>query len=179
MESGKGNNVIIKLLSMNPWFLLLVFTISLVFALIAFMSNIKSLNYKLPSYDKLQYVEGTVENFDFGPGRNNIFFELVLTNKETYYLNQHIAYYKGLPQVIQKGSNVKFYIDNSYKNSFPNQIYEMEIDGNMYLSYKDSCEFLLSYYADGIKNGDRLIIVAFVACAYVCISFAVQLLRKR
>ena len=84
MEGSKRKGIM-KIFLINPWVLFFTLCISIVFAVIAFMSNIKTLNYMLPTYDELQVIEGKVEKFSLGPGRNNVFFELTLSDKKTYY----------------------------------------------------------------------------------------------
>lgn len=178
MKSNKVKNIIMKLFSINPWFLLLMLFISAVLAVVCFMSNTRMMNYTLPSYDRLQYVEGTVESFNRGSGRGNILFELTLNNNEVYYLNQYIIYYADVPQTVEKGTNVKMLIDSDYRNGFPNQIYELEINQNKSLLYEECCDVLISYYKEGLKSGERMFLGSFIICAYVCISLAVQLLNK-
>ncbi len=166
------------LLNQNPWALLMVFLFSIVFAIIAFWGNTKTLNYSLPTYTELQVMEGIVDDFSVGSGKDNVYYELVLDNK-TYYLNKYIVYDNGLLEIIQKGAKVKIWSDDHYKDTIPNQIYEIEINENKCLSYQGSCDFLISYYYQkGALSGTRLMLLAFIACAYVCASFAFQLRYK-
>lgn len=182
MEASKKDTVGQKFLRIvNPWALIFEMGV-LSFVFIATFAHIlQTLNYFVPQYKELQYVEGTVEKFDYGPGGvSTVFCELYLEEGGCYNMSKYIALYmdaEGMRHpgltfgLLKKGVPVEIWIDPDYKEHFPNQIYAMNINGEKYFSYDESVPFLFSFYYDGAKSGLKWIFTIYIICMVVCILF--------
>lgn len=185
MEMKEKSPGWLKIFFLDPGLLCCVFVFCMIGFLVFLWGGIHTLNYTVPVQSQLQVIEGTVEKYELGGGKNKAYCELTLEEGGTYYLNDDIVFDLNFGQSfrplldLREGYFVELWIDLDYKEHFPNQIYAINVEGEEYLTYEQSRTFLEAKYGKGAADALKIAAIFWLIDLFVSISVAVQLIYKK